>query len=334
MFDLLINAEVIVDDVALAERVFVDALGFPPPRASWRSTAPGHGFTWLFARVHPSLATAPTRIEAMALAPVDPAIDPARTLPFLPRLLAAQGRRPWKTHANEIASSDVRAVAQRLAERGCRFHEMPGEFTRLWLGWTADDPGAYRPDVDGGLFLEVCETASLRQGPAFWDEPPEPDLPPGSMVRVLRRSWIVEDLASTLEALAENLGLRPSVGPELDTDLGSRRAVLRFAHPRSAELELLEPVAAGEMKDSLEAWGPGAWAIRIGVDDLEAKAADLRRRATAFEARSRGAVLRVDTGPLGVPGLFDFVQLSPSGTPCPPDSPRAGSHRSAPPTDR
>jgi hypothetical protein len=40
MFDLLIDAEVIVDDVSLTERVFVDALGFPPPRASWSSTAP------------------------------------------------------------------------------------------------------------------------------------------------------------------------------------------------------------------------------------------------------------------------------------------------------
>ena len=44
MFDLLINAEVIVDDVSVAERVFVDALGFPEPRPSWSGKEPGFGF--------------------------------------------------------------------------------------------------------------------------------------------------------------------------------------------------------------------------------------------------------------------------------------------------
>src|SRR5262249_8054356 len=95
VFDLLINAEVIVDDVAVAERVFVEALGFPEPRPSWSGKVPGYGFTWLFARVHPSLKVSPTRIEAMAVAPLDPAIDPRLTIPFLPQLLAAQGDRPW-----------------------------------------------------------------------------------------------------------------------------------------------------------------------------------------------------------------------------------------------
>src|SRR5262249_8762478 len=88
VFDLLINAEVIVDDVTVAERVFVDALGFPEPRPAWSGTVPGFGFTWLFARVHPSLKVSPTRIEAMAVAPVDPTIDARLTLPFLPQLLA------------------------------------------------------------------------------------------------------------------------------------------------------------------------------------------------------------------------------------------------------
>jgi hypothetical protein len=317
MFDLLINSEVFVDDVALAERVFVEALGFPAQRESWSAKVPGFGFTYLFARVHPSLKVSPTRIEAMALAPIDPAIDPAFTLPFLPGLLAAQGRRPWKTHANELATSSIDAVAARLRRNGCRFHTMPRTdvipYTRLWLGWTSDEPGAYKPDADGGLLIEICETDSLQQGPALWVPLPEPELPPGSMVRVLRRSWIVEDLGFTLSALERNLGLEPRIGPEVDAAIGCRRAVFGFAHPRSAELELLEPIAAGEVKDSLDAWGPGSWTIRIGVNDVAAKAEDLRRRGTRFETRAQPGggkpVLRVDTGALGVPGLFELAEV-------------------------
>jgi hypothetical protein len=309
VFDLLINAEVIVDDVGVAERVFVDALGFPEPRPSWSGTV-GAGFSFLFARVHPSMAVAPTRIEAMAVGPTDPGVEP-----FLPQLLAAQGRRPWKTHGNELATSDIDGVAARLARNGRRFYTMREEgyeYTRLWLGWTADDLGAYRPEVDGGLLFEICETGALMQGPEFWVDQPEPDLAPGSMVRVVRRSWIVEDLAATLAAIERNLDWRPRLGPETDDATGCRRAVFGFTHPRSAELELLEPVAPGEVRDSLETWGPGGWTIRIGVNDLAAKADDLGRRGMTFDSRASDrdrAVLRVDTGPLDVPGLFEFSQV-------------------------
>ena len=169
MYDLLINAEVIVDDVTTAEHLMVDALGFPPQREQWGSAVPGKGFTFLFARVHPSLKVAPTRIEAMGVSYVDPSLDPGTTLPFLPALFSAQGRRPWKTHANELATSDIEGVAERLRRNGCRFFTMPSTdtnpFARLWIGWTADDPGAYRPDVDGGLMIEICETEALMQDP-------------------------------------------------------------------------------------------------------------------------------------------------------------------------
>jgi hypothetical protein len=316
MFDLLINAEVIVDDVTVAERVFVDALGFPEPRAEWSRNTPGYGFTFLFARVHPSMKVSPTRIEAMAVAPLDPAFDPGETIDFLPRLLAAQGDRPWKTHANELASRDIDAVATRLEQRRCRFYTMPADeknpFTRLWIGWTDADRGAYEPDVDGGLILEICETDALFQGPRLWEPQLDPDLPAGSLVRVLRRSWIVADLASTLDALDRNLDVQPGAAPTRDNDRACRRAVIRFAHPRSAELELLEADGPGEINDAFAAWGPGAWAIRIGVNDVRAKADDLRRRGTPFEAHDSpadGAALRVDTGALGAPGIFEFAAI-------------------------
>jgi hypothetical protein len=316
MYDLLINAEVITDDVMMAERLMVDALGFPPQREQWSSAAPGKGFTFLFARVHPSLKVSPTRVEAMGVSYVDESLDPATTLPFLPALFSAQGQRPWKTHANELATSDIEGVAERLRRNGCRFFTMPATetnpFTRLWIGWTSDDPGAYQPDVDGGLMIEICETGALMQGPALWDPVPPLDLPSGSMVRVLRRSWIVEDLDATLAALNRNLDWQPVADPTVDESYGCRRAVLGFAHPRSADLEVVAPNGPGEVHDSLSTWGPGAWVIRLGVNDLEAKADDLGRRGTRFDRRlavGGDPVLRVDTGPLGVPGLFEFAEV-------------------------
>jgi hypothetical protein len=320
MFDLLINSEVIVHDVARAERTLIDALGFPPQKPQWSNTSPGKGFTFLFARVHPSLKMAPTRVEAMAVVPVDDEADPATTMPFLPALMTAQGRRPWKTHANELATSDIHGVAERLRRNGCRFFTMPATegnpFTRLWLGWTEADPGHYEPDVDGGLMLEICETGALMQGSELWDPIPPLDLAPGSMVRVLRRSWIVEDLDRSLGALNRNLGLVPK-GPDVDRVGGLRSARFDFAHPRSAALELLEPIGPGEVRDSLQTWGPGAWVIRIGVNDLDAKAEDLDRRGTAYERRRKGAeeTLWTDTGPLGMPGLFEFATVDELGNP-------------------
>jgi hypothetical protein len=311
VFDLLINAEVIVEDVAVAERVFVNALGFPEPRESWRGTVSSAGFSYLFARVHPSLKVSPTRVEAMAVEPIDPGIEP-----FVPKLLAAQGRRPWKTHGNELASSNIDAVVGRLERNGCRYYTMKEEdgypFVRLWLGWTADDVGAYRPEVDGGLMFEICETDSLLQGPALWDARPDPVLSPGSMIRVVQRSWIVEDLHGSVAAIERNLGWSPRLNPEIDPHVGCRRAVFGFAHPRSAELELLEPVGPGEVRDSMTTWGPGAWSIRIGVNDVVAKGGDLRRRGMRFDSyqsRVEGTVLRANTGALGVPGVFEFIQI-------------------------
>jgi hypothetical protein len=319
MFDLLINSEVIVDDVDRAQGILIDALGFPPQKPQWSDSTPGKGFTYLFARVHPSLRVSPTRIEAMAVASVDERRDPEATIPFLPALLAAQGRRPWKTHANELATSDIHGVAERLRRNGCPFFTMPATernpFTRLWLGWTADDPGRYEPDVDGGLMLEICETGALLQGSVLWDPIPPLDLPPGSMVRVLRRSWIVDDLDRSLAALERNLGLVPQFGPEVAEGRGWRSARFVFAHERSAELEVLEPVGPGEIRDSHDRWGPGAWVIRIGVNDLAAKTADLDGRGTAYEWRRADGTLRVDTGPSGMPGLFEFAEVDQEGRP-------------------
>ena len=315
VFDFLINSEVIVTDVAEGERVLTETLGFGLQKDTWKSLMPGKGFTYLFARVHPSLKISPTRIELMAAAPSDPQADPTTTISFLPQLLETQGDRPWKTHANELATSDIQAVATRLERNGCPFFTMPATeqypFSRLWLGWTESDPGAYEPEVDGGLMLEICETQALMSGPP-WELPDVPDLPPGSMVRVLQRSWIVPDLDKSLTALEQNLAMVPSEGPTLDIVSNCRRAAFSFDHPRSADLELLEPIGPGDVMEALDSWGPGSWVIRIGVNDLESKAVDLRARGTSFVLKPGPAdkpVLRVGTGSVDFADIFEFAEV-------------------------
>jgi len=64
-----------------------------------------------------------------------------------------------------------------------------------------------------------------------------------------------------------------------------RRAVFRFKVPYSAELEVLERVTSGEVKDSLDTWGPGSWAILIAVNDVDAKAEDLRAQPSKSALR-------------------------------------------------
>ena len=63
----------------------------------------------------------------------------------------------------------------------------------------------------------------------------------------------------------------------------------------------------------MKRWGPGVWHVRIAVNDLEAKADDLRTRGTPFRKLATGferpeVVLRVD--PEATPAcLFEFAEL-------------------------
>ena len=149
------------------------------------------------------------------------------------------------------------------------------------------------------------------QGPALWDPVPSLDLEPGAMVRVLERLWLVADLDASLRSLEQNLAWIPE-HRGFDPTTGCQRASMAVNHPRSARVVLLEPVESGEVSEAVARWGPGAWAIGIGVNDLEAKAEDLRRRGTEFASRERAdgtPSLWVDTAPLGVSGLFEFVEV-------------------------
>jgi len=318
MFDLLVNADFIVDDVADAAQLLRDALGFPEQKPHWANLLPGLGFTYQFARVHPSMAVSPTRVEAVALAELsDERPDPGYPLPFLSEYLDAQAPTPFRTHGTELGTSRMAENLARLDRNGVEYTIAErGERCLAWIGFTEANAGKYRPTWDGGLLLEFVDTELLLPRQDFWALPPVAPLAPGSMVRVVSRGWLVPDLVGTLSVLDVNFDWRPDTPVVLDDVAGALRVDLPFRHPRSASLQLLEPRRDGLLAEHVEQWGSCPWHIRIGVNDLDAKAKDLTSRGTDFDRlpldEQSGDGLRVLPAATGLPAVFEFIEIDPT----------------------
>lgn len=305
MFDVLVSADALVEDVAPTVRALVSDIGFAEPRrSSWHDF--GYGYKAAFLRTQPCPATAPTLVEVIAPAAPESRGGSVRRIDEQLRAYARlQGTRPWKTHGTVVGTSDLDAIIERVRTRGIphRVEEATPElpFPRLWLGATAADPTAYDPRVDGGVYLELVppEAYSLYRRPD-----PDP-LGPGALVRVVRRRHLVADVAATLDALRTALDWPEAVVVD-DGPLG-RTAVIRFSVAASAELELLQPASGSALAGFVERHGPGPHATRIGVNGLDEKTRDLAGRGTPF--RRGDGVVEID--PRVVPGLLlELVDVS------------------------
>jgi hypothetical protein len=287
VFDLLMSADLMVKDADRMAALLVDKVGLLG-HPNWRQAFPGHPYVAHFLRTHKSLAVAPTRVEPQGHLDAPNAGDPMFPV-YLHSIEQFQGvDRPIKTHATVLISDDLPGVVQRLQDKRVPFRlarltpEMP--FDRLWVGCTPEDP-RYDPSVDGGLCIEVMGLAPLQIPEAALEvPPPEPrDPEPGSLARVVARGFLVRDLDDVLRRLAENLDWTPSGPVEVLEEEGVRRARFGFRMAHSATLDLLEPTRwdsyAGRF---LHNWGPGPYYCRLSAHGLEAKAADLTRRGTAF----------------------------------------------------
>jgi len=317
MYELMVTISILVDDIQSGVEDLRSNVGLIEQRPA--SFVAGPGISAVFARVHPSYEVAPTFLELAAAAPADQATsvpgiltdgdepaDAARAFPFpMPAVSALQGTRAIKWHATEVGMSDE--VLDELAAHLETLGISPGwwppvERDRCYI---AGDPASdsWNPSVDAGLFIEAIKRSDLRLPEAALVAPA--NVPagsdPASMVRIIARQYLVEDLDRTLVALARSMKWRPSSITESED---SRQAVMPFSAPRSARLELVQPMGAGRAARAYEELGPGAWTVRIGVVDLDAKAKDLEERGTPF-SREDGALRPDPAYTLRVP--FEFV---------------------------
>ena len=317
MFDFLLSADMMVDDADAVAATLVKRVGILE-HPNWRQAFDDHPYVAWFLRVHKSLAVAPTRIE-----PQGHLDAPNLGDPVFPAYLHSAAEfvglaRPIKTHGTVLVTRQLDRFISGLARRHVPFRiapmtaDMPWE--RLWIGVTPERP-AYDPSWDAGLCVEVLPTWPLQMPEATFDAPDPVDPPPGSLVRVVSKEFLVRDLDDAVRRLATNIPWEP-VGPiETFTDEGFRRARFGFELPHSAMVDLIEPTRwdspAGRY---LHSWGPGPYTIRIAVHGLDAKAGDLTDRGTTFALlEANGAVgrrLRID--PADLDGLLiELVEFQP-----------------------
>ncbi|ADP95775.1 lactoylglutathione lyase [Marinobacter adhaerens] len=320
MFDLLMSADMMVPDPDGMTELLVSKLGIHK-HERWRQAFDDHPYIAHFLRVHKSLAVSPTRVEPQwhldRPNPGDPMFHE-----FLESLKDFQGRhRPMLTHSivlslkgdkfNELVSKLMRRkLPFRMAQRT---PDMP--FDRLWLGATPEKPH-YDPIVDGGLCIEIMPMEPLQMPPETFDVPPqEPrDPKPGDMVRVSARGYLVRDLDETLQRLSSNLDWEPTKAVEVLPGEGYRRARMGFNLANSATLDVIEATRwDSDAGVYLNSWGPGPYYIRIAVNDLAAKAEDLRSRGTKFswiessDAVEGRSLIRIDPEELNGQ-LFEFEE--------------------------
>jgi hypothetical protein len=300
MYELMVTVSVVVHDIAPAVETLTGALGIPEPRP--QSYRDGPGIRAVFCRVHPKYAVAPTFLELVAPGPI-PADAGEHVFPVA-AVAAVQGDRAVKVHATELGMPDETLVdlGEHLERLGVPHRVVPGApLPRLFVGTSS--PSSFDPSADAGLFVEACPSSELQLAEEAFTAPADipPDARPETMVRIVAREHLVEDLDATLRVLERNLRWTPS---SVRGEDGCRRAVMPFSVPRSATLELVEPRGPGGAADDLAAHGPGPWTIRIAVVDLAAKADDLAARGTPCSLDA--GVLRPDPkATLGVP--FELV---------------------------
>ena len=144
MFDLLMSADMMLDDPDQMADILVKKLGIHG-HPNWRQAFDGHPYIAHFLRVHKSLAVAPTRIEPQCHLD-QPNLGDPMFHDFLESLKAYQGaHRPMMTHSIVLAARGDKfdLLVEKLMRRRLRFRmaqrtaDMP--FDRLWLGATPED---------------------------------------------------------------------------------------------------------------------------------------------------------------------------------------------------
>lgn len=297
----------------------VRTIGLPEPGKNAYVDYADSGWDCVFALVNKSWTVGPTRLEVIGPKnyPTTPEYNRGQSISEV------QGAKPCKTHATVLASPDVERLAAHVKRLGLRhwFEEGGTEqvrFPRLWMGLSELRTNDYEPEADAGLIIEVIPSDSPAFVPTlFQTPPPEPvDPEPGQMIRILSRTFIVDDLDQALQTLATNLLWEPAGAIVDDPEAGQRSAMMSRNYDHGAGLKIVEPTSTTSTAGAYhEAWGPGPFTIRVAVHDLDAKSDDLTARGTAFSdlAPTSHEPRRLSVDPAATAAMpFEFVEYGSS----------------------
>jgi hypothetical protein len=284
--DFLFSADMLVPEPREAVDQMVQSIGLPPPGRGAYVEYPESGWDCVFALVNKAWPVSPSRLEVIGPKRYPNTPDDNRGQ----RISDVQGDNPCKTHATVLATPDLPALAEHVKSRGVRhWYEEGGsdqvDFDRLWMGLSPDDNNAYEPDADAGLVIEVIPSDSPAFSPKLFQVPaPRPENPtPGQLVRLVSRSFLVDDIEATLNTLSANLLWEPEGEIVDDPEAGYRSVAMSRNYEQGAALRLVQPTDPNCLAGSHHArWGPTPFTIRLAVHDLGAKRADLTSRGTAF----------------------------------------------------
>jgi hypothetical protein len=300
----------------------VERLGFQPPDAGQALpgvsgdgafSPPGFGSETTFTRLS---AWSTDMIQLIAAKPLASGErELSLTTPLnsifgvIPGVLPWLGERPGKTHrvTTHLAGEEMVALVRYwdandvpyLLTDPCDAVPFPAVFP----GWSGD-PIRFLPErvvvpwewggpalfdvyegADRDHWLEVLAAAGDMELPA--PAIPEGAPPEGTLLKVLARSFIVDDIDRELEVLRRNMDLTP--GPDelsdetFDDCRVARIAPRGYRDPRTvgAAFELVQARSQlGDLGTFAATFGAGPYAIRLGTDSLEACRAELDRRGT------------------------------------------------------
>jgi hypothetical protein len=161
--DLLMSADMLVDDATKVLRRLERTILLPTQRPSWHQDWDGWGFEAYWCRVRPDLASSPTRFQVIS--PLGEA-DPSVVHHGIGAINESPKPRPIRAHSTPIGVSDFDGLVARLTSAGCAFRvDAPDDimsFPRLWMGRTdVQRPELYDATSDGGLFLGFIPTYAL-----------------------------------------------------------------------------------------------------------------------------------------------------------------------------
>lgn len=292
----------IVADVRATLDTLEDKLGIPPDTAV-RHTRYGSGFDAAYFTVNPDVNLSATGIQILGIRSLTDAEPDGEVGRDLHGMLTAYITskplyRPVLSHVTPFQTpeaEDINVIVEMLKSK-----DVPhiARIDNVYIGvHRVDGRIYYEPEADGGIQLEFAHSPAgrfpgLLNNPNVVGEPNVVEVDPGSLIRPTARVHLTDSIERILDRLRFIVDWPDEGDVELTAGDGFRSAIIRTSHPLSAVFELVEPTrpdsAAGI---ALDQYGPGPWANRLGVFDLEAKLDDLEKRGTRWE--------RLDDGPSG-----------------------------------